>query len=82
MGELLPALEASGHVAREAGPRRGRPTPVHLTGTGRAALARATTLVESADRPDAFGLDPDELAMLTALLARLTATVTDEVSGT
>jgi DNA-binding MarR family transcriptional regulator len=85
MGELLPALESSGHVVREAGPRRGRPTPVHLTEAGRAALVRATTLVEGADRPAALGLDPDELTTLTALLGRVTAAVaaagTDEVSG-
>ncbi|MCD2190442.1 MarR family winged helix-turn-helix transcriptional regulator [Actinomycetospora soli] len=76
MSELLPGLEAAGYVERTpAG--RGRPAPVHLTAGGHDALARATPLVEDADRPEALGLDADELATLTTLLNR----VADQVSG-
>jgi DNA-binding MarR family transcriptional regulator len=76
MSELLPGLEAAGFVHRAAA-GRGRPAPVRLTGAGRDVLARATPLVEDADRPEALGLQPDELATLTALLNR----VAGHVSG-
>ena len=78
MSELLPGLETAGYVTRTpAG--RGRPAPVHLTDAGREVLARATPLVEQADRAENLGLEPDELATLTALLGRVAAAV--EVSG-
>ena len=74
MSKLLPSLEAAGYATRTpAG--RGRPAPVHLTDAGREVLARATPLVEDADRPEALGLDATELATLTALLGRIAAAV-------
>nr|WP_246325932.1 MarR family transcriptional regulator [Actinomycetospora corticicola] len=78
MSELLPGLESAGYVERAAS-GRGRPAPVHLTDSGRNVLARATPLVEEADRPEALGLDADELATLTGLLGRIARAV--EVSG-
>ncbi|WP_433798889.1 MarR family winged helix-turn-helix transcriptional regulator [Actinomycetospora sp. CA-084318] len=74
MSELLPGLEAAGYVERAA-TGRGRPAPVHLTEAGHDVLARATPLVEHADRPEALGLDAEELAALTALLNRIAAQV-------
>ena len=82
MGELLPALETRGLVVRHARPGRGHPTPVHLTDAGREALTRATPAVEDADRAGSLGLDADERSTLTALLSRVTAALSDEVSGT
>jgi DNA-binding MarR family transcriptional regulator len=76
MSELLPGLEAAGHVRRDA-TGRGRPAPVHLTDAGREVLARATPLVEAADGPAALGLTTEELTTLTTLLHR----VATKVSG-
>ncbi|WP_018333811.1 MarR family winged helix-turn-helix transcriptional regulator [Actinomycetospora chiangmaiensis] len=74
MSELLPGLETAGYLQRTA-TGRGRPAPVHLTDAGHEVLARATPLVEAADRAEALGLDPDELATLTTLLNRVATRV-------
>jgi DNA-binding MarR family transcriptional regulator len=81
MGELLPALESAGLVVRNARPGRGHPTPVHLTDAGRDVLARATPVVEEADRAEVLGLDAGELSTLTTLLSRVSAALSDQVSG-
>jgi DNA-binding MarR family transcriptional regulator len=66
-------LEARGLVHRTAHPDDNRRKLVHLTDAGRDAACRARTIL--ADPPaELAGLDPQDLARLGEILARLQAT--------
>lgn len=70
LGELLVSLERLGHVERRPG-RRGTATAVTLTGSGRAALGRATPLVAALNAPERLGLTAQEASTLNALLHKV-----------
>lgn len=76
VGELLASLERLGHITRRRGPR-GTASVVQVTDSGRAALERATPLIQAMNSPQAFGLTPQEDATLNALLHKVLAAMHD-----
>jgi DNA-binding MarR family transcriptional regulator len=70
VGELLHSLERLGHITRSRGPR-GTATTVHLTASGRAALHRATPLIQAMNTPEALGLTAQENTTLNTLLHKV-----------
>ena len=71
IGELIASLEERGLVTRPPPVGRGRARPVSLTDAGRAALARATPVVQEINSPTALGLSAAEAAELNRLLHRV-----------
>jgi DNA-binding MarR family transcriptional regulator len=67
---IIDRLERQGYVVRRNHLRDGRTTMVHLTGSGRRAVERATVAVCSTDF-GMVGLTDRELEVLFTLLARL-----------
>ncbi|MGX6606460.1 MarR family winged helix-turn-helix transcriptional regulator [Micromonosporaceae bacterium Da 78-11] len=76
VGELLTSLERLGHITRRRGPR-GRASAVQVTDSGRAALDRATPLIQAMNSPQALGLTPQEDATLNALLHKVLTAMND-----
>ncbi|ANZ40912.1 MarR family transcriptional regulator [Lentzea guizhouensis] len=72
MVALLDGLEAKGLVARHADAGDRRRNVVELTGDGRAALTRAVSASDEAERQFLAELDDAESAQLRTLLTRLT----------
>src|SRR4051794_35139165 len=67
VGELLTSLERLGYISRRRGPR-GTASVVRVTDAGRAAVDRATPLIQAMNSPQALGLTPQEDTTLNALL--------------
>jgi DNA-binding MarR family transcriptional regulator len=70
MNVVLQALEREGLVARAAVAPSGRALPTELTGAGRDRLAVASAAVRGVEDRMRSLLDPEESAVLGALLAR------------
>ncbi|WP_203821810.1 MarR family winged helix-turn-helix transcriptional regulator [Paractinoplanes ferrugineus] len=76
IGELLTSLERLGYISRRRGPR-GTASEVRVTDAGRAALDRATPLIQAMNSPQALGLTPPEDTTLNALLHKVLAAMKD-----
>lgn len=71
MAELLSGLVERDLLRRDAGNRRGRAIPLHLTVTGRRLVERAGDAVAEFNRPQRLGLTAGEAEQLNSLLHKL-----------
>jgi DNA-binding MarR family transcriptional regulator len=76
VGELLTSLERLGYITRLRGPK-GKASLVQVTDAGRAALDRATPLIQAMNSPRALGLTPQEDTTLNALLHKVLAAMSE-----
>lgn len=74
IGELLTSLERLRYITRQRGPR-GKASLVRVTDAGRAALDRATPLIQAMNSPEALGLTPEQDTTLNALLHQVLKSV-------
>jgi len=75
MARLTDAMVEQGLLARTGPGGRGRRTGLTMTDRGRRALDRARPAAWAINQPDAVGLSPDEIAVLTTLLETISGTL-------
>ena len=81
MAQLLRRMERDGLVVRTPDPADGRSSPVTLTPLAVKRSGTARELLQKGSRVALKGLSPDEIELLTGLLARILANLEEALEG-
>lgn len=77
MGRLITDMIAAGLVVRDGPGGRGRRANLHLTPAGEKAFAQARPAAYAINTPEALGLEPEQVDVLSDLLA----TIREHING-